>query len=159
MMKNIIIATIMFIASQFVNFETANAQTVTNMSLSVTRNEILGQTMFSGSVPNSPFNTKKKYATYSSYFDWSYNGTDIFYVSNFTGFTDFWLRPTLGKPNPKFHVRVMTPGVTVNFNGIVLNYNNVSSFTWPANQPFGGNIIFDPNRYQFQQVIFSVSHD
>ncbi|RTK98596.1 MAG: hypothetical protein EKK57_11410 [Proteobacteria bacterium] len=140
-----------------------NAQ-VENMHVYATRNELPGQTVWSGTAVNpSPGvypDVRKKYSVFSSFFNWNFNGYDTFNVVNYSGgYESFWLRPTPGRPNRQFGIRVTTPGVTVNFNGFVLSYTGMSSFTWPVGQPFSGNIIFNSNTSQFQQVIFSAIRD
>jgi hypothetical protein len=166
MMKNIIIAIAMFITSQFMVIGRATAQTVvTNMNTYVTRNELPNQTVWSGTAPNpAPGifpNVRQQYASFSSAYNWNYNGTDVLSVETYVPGTyiPFWLRPTPGKPNPRFVIRVITPGVTVNFNGFVLSYSGMSSFTWPAGQPFNGTIYFNTASPAFQQVIFSAARD
>lgn len=158
-MKSIIIALFTLALTFFAPVST-KAQTVTNMSLSVTRNALPGQAVWHGSVPNSSFNTKKEYVVYSTYFNWNHNGSDIFNVYGFGGIpVDFWLRATPGRPNPRFNIRVVTPGVTVHFNGFILSYNGVSTISVPMGTPFNGYVTFDSNTTQFQQVIFSASRD
>lgn len=164
MMKNIIIATLMFIVSQFTMIETTKAQTYENMHVYVTRNQIPNQAVWSGTAINtSPGiypNVSKFYSSFSSSFNWSYNGIDALGIQNYYGdFESFWLRPTLNRPNRRINIRVVTPGTTVNCNGVVLTYEGIQTYSWPIGQSFYGNVLFNSNTTQFQQVIFSAVRD
>ncbi len=140
-----------------------NAQTV-NMNAYVTRNELPGQTTWSGTTinpsPSTIPNYSKVYYSFSSSFNWNYNGVDALSVLDYYGQPEsFWLRPTPGRPNRRIVIRVITPGVTVNFNGVVLTYEGLSSYSLPIGQSFNGTIVFNPVRNAFQQVIFSAVRD